>query len=297
MLDHVQRAQIEADAAQFQATYDCEPFAYAHTLHQSGLFDMEEIRALAERHSADDYFVAASAPTFGTRFYDVPHSQLHPRDALSDIENGAYRVILKRPERYDKRYRDLLETLFAQVKELRGWPAGERVVRLDAAILVNSAAAITPLHFDPEVSFFFQIAGHKSYHLFDPASMSEPELERFYVRGKLDISQVDAARCDAVREYTFELLPGMGMHQPQNTPHWVQTREGVSISYVFSIETETSRRLGRTRGFNCVQRRLGFMPAAPGAHPRTDAVKAEAMRLAFVTRDLLAPAVRAARKR
>lgn len=291
------KPRLIADSARVRAAYDREPFAFAHTLHESALFSLDAIRELAERHTADDYFVADGALTPATRFYDVPHGKLTPREALGDVQNGAYRIILKRPERYDARYRELLEDLFAEVRLLRGWPSREQVVRLDASILVNSAAAITPLHFDPEVSFFFQIAGEKSYHLFDPRSMSELELEPFYARGKLDIGQVDFEKQSDAREFVFELLPGSGMHQPQNTPHWVQTRGELSISYVFSIETDTGRALGRTRGFNYLERRLGFVPAAPGLNPRADAIKSDAMRVAHGMRSLAEPLAHMLRKR
>ena len=56
---------------------------------------------------------------------------LTPGAAIDDLKNGSYRIILKRPERYDDRYRRLLETLFSEVRALRGWPADERVLRLD----------------------------------------------------------------------------------------------------------------------------------------------------------------------
>ena len=288
--------RIVVDATVVRSTYDREPFGFSHTLHQSPLFHLDQIRALANRHTVDDYFVAASALTPATRFYDVDHGMLTPGAAIDDLKNGSYRIILKRPERYDDRYRRLLETLFSEVRALRGWPADERVLRLDGSILISSAAATTPLHFDPEVSFFFQIAGDKSYHLLDPKTMTEEELEAFYVRGKLDIGQVAFERhCDA-REFLFELAPGMGMHQPQNTPHWVQTHDSLTISYVFSIETDRSRARGRTRGFNFLQRRLGLRPGELGRQPQLDDWKADSMRVAFGLRDVVRPAIRAFRK-
>ena len=289
--------RIEADVAIVRSTYDREPFGFSHTLHQNDLFHLDEIRALAERHTADDYFVATSALTPATRFYDVGHGMLTPSEAIDDIAKSDYRIILKRPERYDRRYRHLLETLFSEVRSLRRWPIDERVVRLDGAILISSSNAITPLHFDPEVSFLFKVAGKKSYHLLDSKTMTEEELEAFYVRGKLDIGQVAFDRHRDAREFLFELGPGMGMHQPQNTPHWVQTHDSPTVSYVFSIETDRSRAHGRTRGFNHIQRQLGLRPATPGIRPHLDEWKSVSMRAAFGLRDALRPAIRALRKR
>ncbi len=283
------------DPGVFRAAYDREPIGFSHDLHTSGLFDLSALGALARRCSVDDFYVAGSARAPGTRFYDVAAGGVSPGDAIANIGNGAYRVILKRPERYDVRFRLLLEQVATSISSICNVSSEERIVRLDGAILVNSAEAITPLHFDPEISFFFQIAGAKRYHLFDPRKVAEDELERFYVKGKLDIGQVEFARRAGSREFVFELKPGMGIHQPQNTPHWVYTHDQYSISYVVSFETERGQALGRTRGFNYVERRLGFRPALPGTLPHLDALKSQTMAAAFALKRRIVAAVHAVR--
>jgi hypothetical protein len=77
----------------------------------------------------------------------------------------------------------------------------------------------------------------------------------------------------------FHLSAGKGFHQPQNAPHWVETRGDISVSFSFFFETQRARKIGRTRGFNYYMRKVGVEPAAPGTHPRFDAFKADAMRL------------------
>ena len=280
-------ARLIANEFDVRRSYDREPFTFSHTLSGLDLFQLDSIMKLAERHHPYDYFVAGSAAAPDTPFYEVPHKRCHPGTALDNIYSGAYRVILKRPEKYDSRYCDLRDALFVQIQALRGWPDHERFVRLDSAIVVTSAGAITPLHFDPEVLFFFQIAGTKDYHLFSPATVSEPELERLYVRDVVDIGQVSFDPRAHAHEYVFRLRPGSGVHQPQNAPHWIATQEAVSISYAISIETEASRALGRTRGFNYMQRRLGLHPGPPGRKRKVDALKAEAMRAALSLRRAL----------
>jgi hypothetical protein len=93
----------------------------------------------------------------------------------------------------------------------------------------------------------------------------------------IDIAQVDLARRDPRQEHVYDLAAGKGFHQPQNAPHWVETREELSISFSFNFDTLDSRKLGRTRGFNHYLRSLGLTPAAPGLHPGTDAFKASAL--------------------
>jgi len=280
-----QAPALLADSAVVQRAYDTEPFGYTHTLSGLDILSLDAICKQSEKHAPADYFVAGSAASPGTPFYDVRHGDVTPLQALQELGTRPNRVLLKRPERYSPAYRDLLESLYEQVVALRGGPRRERLLRLDASILVSSAATTTPFHFDPEISFFFQIEGAKSYHMYAPGTLGEAELESFYIKGILNIGQVDLAGRPAAKRYTFELGPGKGMHQPRNSPHWVQTQNELSISYVFSIETDTTRAQGRTRGFNYLERKLGLNPAQLGERPQLDAMKAGIMHAAFGARD------------
>jgi len=271
------QASLTLDPDTFRQSFDREPFGFEHTLSGLDLFEFHSLKSLAGKYDGSDYFVAAGSPTPGTVFYSVPHSQCTPVEALECLDTCAYRVLLKRPERYDPRFRQLLDNLFQQVVDLRGGLGNERVVRLEGAILISSADTTTPFHFDPEIGFFSQIEGEKLYHVYSPTSVTEAELERFYVRGSVNIGQVDLEGRDARREHIFSLGPGKGLHQPQNAPHWVETRDSRSISYTFVFETDATRAAGRVRAFNYCLRRLGLNPAHPGTRPGLEAVKAGTM--------------------
>ncbi len=283
------------DPTEFEANYDRQPFGYDHNLSGLELFSETSLRELAARYDRD-FFVAAGARTPDTKFYSVPSAEYTPLEAYDRLESINQRILLKMPENYDSRYRDLMETLFRQVVEMRGGLRGERVVRLASSILISSAAAITPFHFDPELSFFFQISGEKIYHLYSPAVLSEEELERFYVMGIVNIGQVELSGRDPSSEHVFPLVAGKGMHQPQNCPHWVETRLTRSVSYVFSYETDVSRSLGRTRAFNHYMRAMGLRPSAPGRDPVADARKARAMESIIPLRKRAAQALRRTRR-
>jgi hypothetical protein len=277
-------ARLTALPEDHRAAFDRKPFGYRHNLCGLDILSFDVLCDLARKYDRD-YFVAGSAPSPGTRFYSVPSGTLLPYEALQRLDSEENRVLLKRPENYDPRYRELMRVLFAQVLEMRGGLApGEHVVRLDSSILVSSAATITPFHFDPEVSSFFQIEGEKVYHLYAPGALSEAELEQFYWMGIVNIGQVDLAGRDPVHEHVFRLSPGMGMHQPQNSPHWVETVSTRTISYVFSFETNFSRALGRTRAFNYYMRKAGLTPAPPGSRLGLDAGKARLMEFAIPAR-------------
>ena len=267
----------------FQKCYDIEPFDLKHNLGSLDLFTPDSIAALADKfaNSPKDFFIAASAPTPGTAFYSVPCVGRTPRQALEEIDKIHCRVLLKRPENYDPRFRELLHSLFRQIVTQRGELLGERIERLEGAILVSSGATITPIHFDPVVGFFAQIEGEKFYHVYPPAAVLESELERFYILGIFDIGKVKLDDLDPSRDHLFRLGPGRGLHQPCNAPHWVQTGSSRSVSYTFVYQTAASQALARTRAFNHCLREIGVAPSHPGIHRGADTAKALTMRAAI----------------
>jgi len=270
------------DPALFEQSFDREPFEFAHQLSGLDLFREDALRDLAYKmgKAPRDYFVAGSAPAPGTKFYDVPSGGLTPLQALEGLEKRRCRILLKRPENHEQGFRELLKMLFQQVLELRGGLKSERLVRLESAILISSESTTTPIHFDPEVGFFSQIEGKKFYHVYPPACAAETELEQFYIRGRVDIGNVDLSKLDGAREHVYELGPGKGFHQPQNSPHWVHTGDMRSVSYTFVFETDATRARGRIRAFNYFLRKAGMTPLPLGANPGRDAGKAAAFHAA-----------------
>jgi hypothetical protein len=296
-LDRPTGLQLDPDS--LRNLFDREPFGFDHSLSGLDLFKFEELYALAEKYigHAEDYYVASSAPRPDTVFFSVPPTPyLLPHEVLQHLETGSYRVLLKRPENYDLRFRELIDQLFAQVADSLGGFGGDRIVRLEAGLLITSAATTTPFHFDPEIGFFSQIEGEKLYHVYSPSILGEEELERLYATGPTTIVQIDLEGRDPAREHVFTLGPGKGFHQPQNAAHWVETRASRSISYTFVFETEAGRARGRARGFNHFLRCLKLNPAPLGANPAIDAIKSEAMRGVLPVRRRLGDILRRARR-
>ncbi len=272
--------EMDIDREAFGRAYDREPFGFTHNLSELDLFEPDSLRGLAAKYTDHprDHYVAAGAPTPDAKFYSVPYAGFTPAEALDQLDSRGCRVLMKRPEKFDPRFRDLLDKLFQQVIDLRGGLKGERVMRLESAVLISSAATTTPFHFDPEVNFFTQIEGEKIYHVYSPAALAELELETFYVRGVVNIGQVALQGRNPEHEHVFTLRPGKGMHQPQNAPHWVETGADRSVSYAFVFETDATRARSRVRAFNHYQRVLGLEPSAPGTYPSRDSFKAGVMR-------------------
>lgn len=277
---------LAVDPSVYKTAFNETPFAFRHTLHQLPMFQPEALAELAKQYGGKtwDYYVTNSAPTPGTRFFDVESKKSTPHEALAQLATGPVRVLLKRPENYDAGFRELLDTLFERVIELRGGLNGEKVVRLEAAIFITSASSTTPFHFDPEINHFFQIEGPKNYHVYSPSAVREDELEEFYLQGIVEIGQVDLATRDKRLEHVFDLMPGVGFHQPQDAPHWVQTGTQRSVSYAFVYETDASRARGRIFAANHYLRKLGVTPQPPGANPGADSAKSSVMKVVVPVR-------------
>ena len=273
--------RMHLEATTLRRAYDRVPMGFSHDLHRLPHFRRDGLERLAAAYQGyrADYFVAGSAASPGTVFYSVPTLETTPTEALARMDQAPTRLLLKRPELHDPAFRTLLDELFDEVARLHGSLRRQDVIRLEAAILITSAASTTPFHFDPEVGFFSQVEGEKTYHVYEPDTLAETELEQFYRSGKVDIGQVDIATRDPAKEHVFDLVPGQGLHQPQNAPHWVQTKGSRSVSYTFVFETQGARLRSRARGFNHYMRRIGLAPRAPGLSPLRDAAKGRAMQV------------------
>ena len=281
MTDHPDIARLELAPTILDRAFNREPIGFGHNLSTLDIFDLDSLEALAEKYDGhdDDYMVATSASSPDQKFRSVKAKDLSPRQAIDRLKTESVRILLKRPQNYDSRYQKLLNELVGQVLTLSGGLKADRIVRLESSVFLTSAKTLTPFHFDPSAVFFFQIAGNKIYHVYPPEALTEPEMEEFYFRGLVDIAQVDLGRRDPKLDHVFNLCAGKGLHQPQNAPHWVETSGDISISYSFFFETLSARKINRTRGFNYYMRKAGAEPTPPGAYPRLDAFKADAMGL------------------
>jgi hypothetical protein len=271
-------ARLDIDPASYSSMYNRIPFGFSHNLHQLDIFQFDAIRDLAERYSnasENDFYVAESAAAAGSAFFEAAHIKLRPKEAMQQLDERPTRILLKRLENHDSQFKALIDILITQLRALPGGLGNQPIRRIQSSLFITSAASTTPLHFDPEVAFFTQIEGDKAYHAYPPNEVTEPELEDFYAKGRVSIGQLDITKLHPEQERLFNLKAGHGFHQPQNSPHWVQTGGIRSISYSCVFETSADRALGRTRAFNHFERMLGMNPTQPGTRPQLDAVKSE----------------------
>lgn len=288
------KAEIRLSADTLAHSFDREPTPFNHTLSELDIFRLPALHRLAEKMNSNqkDYFIAYGAPTAGTGFFNVPMVAGNAADAIEHLDTRPCRILLKRAENHDPDFRDLIHTLFHQVRELAGGLPGEKIVRLESGLLITSSATITPFHYDEEIGFFSQIEGDKIYHVYSPHVVAEQEMERFCLQGGGVLAPLSLEGRNPAFEHVYHLKAGTGFHQPRCAPHWVETRSSRSVSYTFVFETERTRSQGRTRAFNHYLRRMRITPSAVGTHVTLDGIKSGVMQHVIPMRKKVGPALR-----
>ncbi len=287
--------QFDFDVSQMADFNEQRPTGFKHNLMDLDIFSFDALLSLADRYqgNSEDYFITSGAASPSSAFYSTGYLPFTPREALNRLNSQPIRVLLKRPEKYDTNFAKLLFGIHSHVARIPNGPSLSGLVRLETAVLISSAATITPFHFDPEFGFFSQIEGNKIYHVYAPAAVREEALERFFVHGVVNIGRLELADCDPQYEHVFALTPGTGFYQPHNAPHWVETADTRSISYTFVFQNRDAAALGRVRAFNHYARKIGLAPPKPGLNLGRDAAKASVMRVVTPARRAVRRAVSA----
>jgi hypothetical protein len=126
---------------------------------------------------------------------------------------------------------------------------------------------------DPEENFLLQIRGTKTMSVFDPADrrvVSEPDLERFLSGAHRNLAWREEFQR---RARAFDLRPGLALHVPFASPHWVQNGPEVSISFSITFNTRASMRTLHAHRLNARLRQWGVAPVPVGRSALRDGVK------------------------
>jgi len=269
------------------------PVGLTHGLHEDALFSDASLADIARKFdSGRDYFVATGAHRASDSFRSVEERRLTASEALDRLGEGSTRILLKRPEDYDAGFRALKDALFAQIVASNPVAARSPAVRVMGSIFLTSSETITPVHFDPEANYFFQIRGGKTFHVFRPGGLDDQLVDAFYNKQVVDIAQVSLADCNPEAEHVFDLEAGKGLYQPLNAPHWVRTGAALSISYALVFETEEMRATGKVRACNHYLRKLGLRPGAARLEAPTSGLKIAAIDTLIPLRRTIGPTVR-----
>lgn len=249
----------------------------AHALTGHSLFSLDALADLASRIRPQDIEYNRGDLPLSLRHEDVPPNGLSVADTIRGIERNGSWMVLKNVEQ-DDAYRSLLDDCRAGVETAIA-PLTGRMLRREAFAFLSSPNSVTPLHFDPEHNLLLQLRGTKRVTVFpvgDTAIAPAPVHEAFHrglqhrnLSANVDFSE--EGRC-------FDLTPGLGVHIPLMSPHFVRNGDDVSISFSITWRSAHSDRMADAHGLNALLRSAGVQPRPARMFPAENRSKAYAFR-------------------
>ncbi len=254
---------LQADPTAFRAAFDRSSFAFAHRLAEHPLFGFERLIGLAQELAGDPRDVYYDAGTVGIdqRWDRTPICETPIGELLNRIETAGAWIVLRRAEK-DREYAALLDACIAEIEELAGLDLRKVMKLRNAIVFINSPHRISTYHIDRECNCLLQIRGTKTLSVYDRRDrdvLPEEEIERFWTVDN------NAARYKpefAHRAETYRLTPGVAVHIPVNSPHWVQNGPEVSVSLSINFHYRDAL-LADVYRANYWLRRAGLHPAPP----------------------------------
>jgi hypothetical protein len=262
------------EAAEFARSYNRRSFLFRHELSDNPLFAMSSLRDVARRRGdppADVYWSNAAAAVTD-RWEKGADGRRSLLDTIDTIAGNDALIMLKHVE-LDPVLAPVLGRLLSSMIALAGVRMREDVIVGRATILIAAPHRITAYHLDADTNFLFQIAGDKTFCVFDQCDrtlVSDDELERYYGGDGNGATFKPERRGEAE---TYQLRPGLGVHVPSAAPHWAQNGNTVSVALSLNYDLRSIQREGRIYALNRRLRRLGLDPRPPGQSPWRDRIK------------------------
>jgi hypothetical protein len=269
------RRIIDCDREVFTQNFNRLPHEVQHSLAGHPLFQLPALATLAERVATreqphhpkgDAHFDQGPG---GVNQHDRAHVDIG--ELVREIEKEQAWVILKHIER-EPGYREIAESCIRNIFDLTGAKILKDIKWFEASLFITSPNRVTNYHVDRECSWLLQIHGEKDFHLFDRADkdvLSDDELEKFWAVDNLAPTYKPQYESRAM---VYRLRPGIGVHSPVNTPHWLQNGNNVSVSMNINFQFHDHAWANLFRA-NYHLRRVGLSPAPPGKYAVADRIK------------------------
>ncbi|MEA3180316.1 MAG: hypothetical protein QOI59_3839 [Gammaproteobacteria bacterium] len=264
----------------FPRNYNRVDFMFPHGLAGNPLWQLDNLVELSRRMPDHRETYWSNGPIAVNNNWEYRQNEkLSLDETMVNIAHNNSFVILKHAEQ-DPVYGPLLQSVLARIVALSGERMRRDVTIGEVLIMISSPSRVTPYHMDSETNFLLQVAGDKTFYVFDQTDrtlVTDLELERFYA-----VSQVLATyRPERQAEASaYDLKAGFGIHVPPNAPHWVQNSDNVSVALSVNYELRSIDRLQELHKLNRRLRDLGLKPTAPGRYGWLDQVKLATIRAA-----------------
>jgi hypothetical protein len=271
----------------FPLNYDRSTFMFRHGLSGHPLLRLPSLIDLADRLEKYDGAYWSNGPVEVTDRWDKGVERRQSlRKTLENIEVNNSLVILKyvmRDPVAGPFFRDVLATII----RLSGARMAEDVLVGRATILIASPRRITTYHIDQDLNYLLQVAGDKSFSVFDQNDRTlttDEELEHYFS------GDDSAATLKSGREAgatVYDLQAGLGVHVPCMAPHWARNGEQVSIAVSCNFDVASVQRLSLIYQTNRRLRSLGIAPRSARDATWSNSAKLLGARTVIAMRGLL----------
>ena len=237
------------------------PLVLPHGYDRHELFSDTALACLIEKLQRDDYYVN----TMDMTSHD-PCSRregiiggLSGEQVLDAVRNGRIWILILQAATRDKRYRDLLEEIYAAIE--RRMPHF-RTTHRKMAILISSPKIQVYYHCDIPGQTLWQVRGVKRVMVYPnrPPFLPQDALERIVTGRAHEISLQHDPAFDT-QAMVHDLAPGEMMHWPLNSPHRIINHDCVNVSFTTEHFTPHDRRMYHVNFANGLLRSwLGISP-------------------------------------
>lgn len=220
-----------------------------HNLHNHPLFQISELRKLAESFSGSNH-IKLSLPRRkeSSAFYTLSESEAKTsvHEVFDEIDVPGSWIAIYFAEG-NPEYRNLLQEVMVELAS-QVEPIDPGMYGFNMFIFIAAPPTVTPFHIDRENNLNLQIMGRKRWRLWRPddkVAVPDEAVEEYFVRDSLRklryFPELDA------RALRFDVGPGEGVHFPATCGHVVTTDDNeavdaVAVSVAMTYFTRDSRR-------------------------------------------------------
>jgi hypothetical protein len=199
-----------------------------HRLHESGLFDDENLIRMLDRHPLYDLGI-------NTMGHDTNHFQWRegdrngvPSDVLLQlVSRGRLWINMRNVLKHHKDVRDAVDSIYNEL-ELKS--PGYKAEQRSANLLISSPGALVHYHLDVPINMLWHMRGVKRVWVY-PLTEQLVSQENIEAICSNELAE-DLPYDESFDQYAtiFDVHPGQMLTWPQNTPHRVTNLDGMNVS-------------------------------------------------------------------
>lgn len=212
-----------------------------HLLHESGLFDDENLIRMLDKHPLADLGINTMGYSHTKFEWREGDRNGVPSDILLElVKRGRLWINLRKVLVHHPEVKEAVDSIYDELEQKAPpFKAEQR----SANLLISSPGALVHYHLDTPVNMLWHIRGMKRVWVYslDPKLVSQENIEGIFSGEFAEDLPYENWYDDYAT--VFDVKPGQMLTWPQNTPHRVTNLEGMNVS--LSTEHKNARALRR----------------------------------------------------